>query len=81
MPIHSYREDMKHTPQAIIIGGGAGIESQIFEAYPEPATIGGGFQIAPNGMRVLDALGLADQVRAAGIAPGTSSFVITAAMS
>jgi len=85
MPILSYREDMKHASQAIVIGGGiagpaaslflrrAGIESQIFEAYPRPATIGGGFQIAPNGMRVLDALGLADQVRAAGIA--SSDFV------
>ncbi len=76
---------MKHTSRAIIIGGGiagpavslflrrAGIESQIFEAYPEPATIGGGFQIAPNGMRVLNDLGLADQVRAAGVL--SSDFV------
>src|SRR5215471_9647858 len=70
---------MTNTSRAIIIGGGiagpaaslflqrAGIESQIFEAYPEPTTIGGGFQIAPNGMRVLNALGLADRVRAAGV--------------
>jgi len=70
---------MTHTHRAIVIGGGiagpalalflqrAGIAPQIFEAYPEPATIGGGFQIAPNGMRVLAALGLADQVAAAGV--------------
>ncbi len=76
---------MKHSARAIIIDGGiagpamslflrhAGIESQIFEAYPGPATIGGGFQIAPNGMRVLTALGLADRVRAAGIL--SSDFV------
>lgn len=76
---------MKHTPQALIIGGGiagpaaslflrrAGIETQIFEAYPAPSTIGGGFQIAPNGMRVLGALGLADRVRAAGVL--SSDFV------
>src|SRR6185437_12479814 len=45
----------------------AGIKSRIFEAYPEPTTIGGGFQIAPNGMRVLNSLGLADRVRTAGV--------------
>jgi 2-polyprenyl-6-methoxyphenol hydroxylase-like FAD-dependent oxidoreductase len=76
---------MKHGSHAIIIGGGiggpavslflrrAGIESRIFEAYPEPATAGGGFQIAPNGIRVLNALGLADRVRAAGVT--SSNFV------
>src|SRR5215469_9512883 len=76
---------MKHASHAIIIGGGiggpavslflrrVGIESRIFEAYPEPTTTGGGFQIAPNGMRVLDALGLADRVRTAGVT--SSSFV------
>src|SRR6185369_10615249 len=70
---------MTYTLRAIIIGGGiagpaaalflrrAGIDSRIFEAYPEPTTIGGGFQIAPNGMRVLRALGLADRVAAAGV--------------
>jgi 2-polyprenyl-6-methoxyphenol hydroxylase-like FAD-dependent oxidoreductase len=76
---------MKHASHAIIIGGGiggpaaslflrrAGIKSQIFEAYPEPTTIGGGFQIAPNGMRALKALGLADRVHAAGVT--SSNFV------
>jgi 2-polyprenyl-6-methoxyphenol hydroxylase-like FAD-dependent oxidoreductase len=76
---------MKHTRRALIIGGGiagpavslflqrGGIEPLIFEAYPEPATIGGGFQIAPNGMRVMRWLGLADRVAAAG-AP-SSEFV------
>lgn len=63
---------------AIIIGGGiagpavalfldrAGVRSQIFEAYPPSDGVGGGFQIAPNGMRVLAALGLADAVAAHG---------------
>jgi 2-polyprenyl-6-methoxyphenol hydroxylase-like FAD-dependent oxidoreductase len=76
---------MKHIPNALICGGGiagpaavlflrhAGIESQIFEAYPEPSTTGGGFQIAPNGMRVMETLGLADQVRASGVL--SSDFV------
>lgn len=75
---HSYRGRMDQTPRAIVIGGGiagpavslflqqGGIEPLIFEAYPQPATIGGGFQIAPNGMRVLRALDLADRVAAAG---------------
>jgi len=69
---------MKHTQRALIVGGGiagpavalflqrGGIEPLIFEAYSEPATVGGGFQIAPNGMRVMQALGIADQVAAAG---------------
>jgi 2-polyprenyl-6-methoxyphenol hydroxylase-like FAD-dependent oxidoreductase len=80
-----YGGRMTHPSRAIIVGGGiagpavslflqrGGIESQIFEAYPEPATIGGGFHIAPNGMRVLEALGLADQVRTAGVP--SSDFV------
>ena len=77
---------MTHTSRVIIIGGGIagpaaslflqrdGIESRIFEAYPQPATIGGGFQIAPNGMRVLDALGLAEQVASAGAPSGAFAF-------
>jgi 2-polyprenyl-6-methoxyphenol hydroxylase-like FAD-dependent oxidoreductase len=77
---------MKPTSRAIVIGGGiagpavslflqrGGIAPQIFEAYPEPSTIGGGFQIAPNGMRVLKALGLANQVVAAGAPSDTFAF-------
>jgi 2-polyprenyl-6-methoxyphenol hydroxylase-like FAD-dependent oxidoreductase len=69
---------MTQTQRAIVIGSGiggpalalflkrGGIEPQIFEAYPGPTTIGGGFQIAPNGMRVLPALGLAEEVTRAG---------------
>ncbi len=69
---------MTHTPRAIVIGGGiagpaaalflqrAGVLPEVVEAHPQPATIGGGFQIAPNGMRVLGALGLAERVAAAG---------------
>ena len=85
MPARFYFRNMNQTAHAIIIGGGiggpavslflrrAGIKSRIFEAYPEPTTIGGGFQIAPNGMRVLNSLGLADRVRAAGVM--SSNFV------
>jgi 2-polyprenyl-6-methoxyphenol hydroxylase-like FAD-dependent oxidoreductase len=68
-----------HHTRAIVIGGGiagpavslflqrGGIEPRVFEAYPRPTAIGGGFQIAPNGMRVLAALGLADEVAANGV--------------
>jgi 2-polyprenyl-6-methoxyphenol hydroxylase-like FAD-dependent oxidoreductase len=77
---------MKHIHRAIVIGGGiagpalslflqrGGIVPQIVEAYPEPATIGGGFQIAPNGMRVMAALGLADRVAAAGVPSSEFAF-------
>jgi 2-polyprenyl-6-methoxyphenol hydroxylase-like FAD-dependent oxidoreductase len=67
------------TPRrALVIGGGiagpavalflarAGIEPIVFEAYPRRDEVGGGFQIAPNGMRVMAALGLADRLLAAG---------------
>jgi 2-polyprenyl-6-methoxyphenol hydroxylase-like FAD-dependent oxidoreductase len=69
---------MTHTHRAIVIGGGiagpalslflqrGGIVPQIFEAYGEPSTIGGAFHIAPNGMRIMAALGLADRVASAG---------------
>lgn len=77
---------MRQQHRAIIIGGGiagpalalflqrGGITPQIFEAYPEPATIGGGFQIAPNGMRVMAALGLDGQVKAAGAVTSKFAF-------
>jgi 2-polyprenyl-6-methoxyphenol hydroxylase-like FAD-dependent oxidoreductase len=60
--------------RVLIIGGGiagpalalflkrAGLESAVFEAYPEQAGIGGGLALAPNGMHVLDSLGLVDQI-------------------
>jgi len=77
---------MTHTHRAIVIGGGiagpalslflerGGIVPQIFEAYPEPSTIGGAFQIAPNGMRVMAALGLADRVTSAGAPSSAFEF-------
>ncbi len=69
---------MSRAQRAIIIGGGiagpalaiflarAGIEATIFEAYPRGEAAGSGLAIAPNGMRVLGALGLADEVIACG---------------
>ena len=64
----------KRPRKAIIIGAGiagpvtavflkkAGIEAQLFEAWPHATGTGGGLQIAPNGMHVLAELGLADEM-------------------
>lgn len=60
--------------KALIIGAGiagpvtamfltrAGIEAELYEAWPYSTGIGGGLQIAPNGMHVLAELGLADEL-------------------
>jgi 2-polyprenyl-6-methoxyphenol hydroxylase-like FAD-dependent oxidoreductase len=68
-------QGMPHSPRkALIIGGGiagpvaaillkrAGIDVAVYEAWPYSTGIGGGLQIAPNGMHVLAELGLADEV-------------------
>jgi 2-polyprenyl-6-methoxyphenol hydroxylase-like FAD-dependent oxidoreductase len=72
--------------KAIIIGGGiAGtslalflkklnLESEIYEAYEKRTDIGGGFQIAPNGMKVMTSLGLADIVVKNGVVSSEMCF-------
>jgi 2-polyprenyl-6-methoxyphenol hydroxylase-like FAD-dependent oxidoreductase len=70
---------MSKPNEVLIIGGGiagpalalfldkAGIRASVYEAASETTSpIGGGFQIAPNGMNVLAALGLADALVAEG---------------
>src|SRR5579864_2254284 len=69
---------MKTSRRALVVGGGiagpsvalflarVGIESVVVEAYPRCGEVGGGFQIAPNGLRVLAELGLAQQLLAEG---------------
>ena len=69
---------MTKRPKALIIGGGiagpvtaiflkrAGIDAELFEAWPYATGIGGGLQIAPNGMHVLAEIGLADEMIQAG---------------
>jgi 2-polyprenyl-6-methoxyphenol hydroxylase-like FAD-dependent oxidoreductase len=64
----------KPSRKAIIIGAGiagpvigiflkrAGIDARLFEARPYSAGIGGGLQIAPNGMHVLAEIGLAEDI-------------------
>jgi len=61
--------------RAIVIGGGvagpiaglflqeAGFGAQIFEASPGPSEAGGALGLAPNGMNVLAAAGVVEQVR------------------
>jgi 2-polyprenyl-6-methoxyphenol hydroxylase-like FAD-dependent oxidoreductase len=53
-------------PAAAILLKRAGFEAELFEAWPYSTGIGGGLQIAPNGMRVLAQLGIADEMIAAG---------------
>ena len=60
--------------KALIIGAGiagpataillkrAGFDAELYEAWPYSTGIGGGLQIAPNGMHVLAELGLADEL-------------------
>jgi 2-polyprenyl-6-methoxyphenol hydroxylase-like FAD-dependent oxidoreductase len=64
----------KRSRKALIIGAGiagpvtaillkkAGIDAQVFEAWPYSTGHGGGLQIAPNGMHVLAEIGLADEM-------------------
>lgn len=75
-----------NTNDILIIGGGiagcalalflakAGLQARVFEAYPAIRGIGGGLQIAPNGLAVLDQLGLADGLAARGTACERASF-------
>jgi 2-polyprenyl-6-methoxyphenol hydroxylase-like FAD-dependent oxidoreductase len=77
---------MNRHRRALVIGGGiagptlalflarAGIEPLVFEAYPRTDDVGGGFQIAPNGLRVLAELGLADALLEAGHPSGDMAF-------
>src|SRR5262252_4723435 len=66
---------MNHRPRkALIIGAGiagpvaaillkrSGIDVAVYEAFPYSTGIGGGLQIAPNGMKVLAEIGLADEL-------------------
>lgn len=72
--------------EALIIGGGiagpatamflrqVGFAAEVFEARPHAAGIGGGLQIAPNGMHVLAELELADDVKRQGSVANAFAF-------
>jgi 2-polyprenyl-6-methoxyphenol hydroxylase-like FAD-dependent oxidoreductase len=64
----------KRPPKALIIGAGiagpvtaillkkAGFDAAVYEGWSYSTGIGGGLQLAPNGMRVLSEIGLADEL-------------------
>jgi 2-polyprenyl-6-methoxyphenol hydroxylase-like FAD-dependent oxidoreductase len=49
-------------PVAAILLRRAGIDCEVYEAWPYSKGIGGGLQIAPNGMQVMDEIGLASEL-------------------
>src|SRR6185312_4764141 len=69
---------MNSARRALVVGGGiagpalglflerAGLRPVVFEAYPRTDDVGGSFQIAPNGARVLAELELAEPLLRAG---------------
>ncbi|HET7888617.1 MAG TPA: FAD-dependent monooxygenase [Bradyrhizobium sp.] len=61
-------------PAAAILLKRAGFNVELFEAWPYSAGIGGGLQIAPNGMRVLAEIGVADDMIAAGSVADSFDF-------
>src|SRR5258708_21758936 len=74
-PLRHQEQDMtQRSRKALIIGAGIagpitaillrkiGITAELFEAWPHATGIGGGLQIAPNGMHVLAEAGLADDM-------------------
>ena len=52
----------------------AGIAATLFEARDDRDDIGGGLSLAPNGMNVLDALGLADTAQTLGTVARENRF-------
>jgi 2-polyprenyl-6-methoxyphenol hydroxylase-like FAD-dependent oxidoreductase len=76
----------KFQGKTLIIGGGigglalalflrkAGIACAVYEAFPDKEGVGGGLNLAPNGMNVLAALGLAEKTIACGSAAAEICF-------
>jgi 2-polyprenyl-6-methoxyphenol hydroxylase-like FAD-dependent oxidoreductase len=77
---------MRDNFHVLIIGGGiagpalalflkkAGLTSAVYEAHGESHGVGGGLGLAPNGMNVIAALGLADKLKARGSPAPESAF-------
>ncbi len=76
----------KQLNQVIIIGAGvggralalflqkAGIKADVYEAYPYVKGVGGGLNLAPNGMWIMDALGLAERIKQIGTSTPVGQF-------
>src|SRR5215212_3620940 len=54
--------------------GRAGVEVRVLERAPQLTEVGAGLSLWPNALRALDALGLGDAVRAAGVAQATGGL-------
>ncbi|QAY59161.1 2-polyprenyl-6-methoxyphenol hydroxylase [Microbacterium protaetiae] len=77
---------MSGRPRVAIIGGGGGglalaaflaaadIEADVYEQASQLGEVGAGVQLGPNGLRLLDRIGLGDQVRGLGteLLPGST---------
>lgn len=73
--------EQNHSPKAAIVGGGIGgltaalalarigWRVEIFEQAPTFSEIGAGLQLSPNATRVLETLGLEDELRTKGFRP------------
>jgi 2-polyprenyl-6-methoxyphenol hydroxylase-like FAD-dependent oxidoreductase len=61
-------------PVAAILLRRAGIECEVYEAWPYSKGIGGGLQIAPNGMQVMDEIGLAGELIRCGSVAASFDF-------
>ena len=77
---------MDRARRAIVVGAGigglaaavalrlAGFEVRVLERAPELTEVGAGLSLWPNALRALDAIGLGDEVRAAGVAQVTGGL-------
>ncbi|WP_205648868.1 FAD-dependent monooxygenase [Acuticoccus kandeliae] len=74
---------LEDKPRVAIVGGGiggvtaaiflqrAGFPVKVYDQAPAFARVGAGINLAPNGMRVLESLGLGDALAAVGVRPRT----------
>jgi len=61
-------------PVAAILLKRAGFEAAVYEAWPYSTGIGGGLQIAPNGMHALAEIGVADELASRGAVSESFDF-------
>ncbi|NJQ14086.1 FAD-dependent oxidoreductase [Streptomyces bohaiensis] len=80
---------MTHSSKALVIGGGiagltasicldmAGLESEVYEAYPSHKEAGSSFVLAPSGQEVLKSMGIFEEVRENSFDAANSSSFFT----